>query len=152
MIVDKSSYVEEAIQLFKTGYNCAQSVLLVMQKFWNVKHPLEPKVVSTFGGGIGRRGSVCGALTGGTTAIGVKYGTNKPVSAERELGYLLTLKFYNKFEEKCGGVTCRKLIGYDLTNEKEMKRAKDSDVFMEKCVNFIKNAVEILLDLNENPK
>jgi hypothetical protein len=88
----------------------------------------------------------------GVTAIGVKYGANKPVSAERELGYLLTLKFYNQFEEKCGGVTCRELIGYDLTNEKEFKRAKDADVFNVKCVNFIKNAVEILLDLNEKPK
>ncbi len=152
MIDDKSIYVEEAIQHFKTGYNCAQSVLLTLQKFWDVEFPLEPKVVSTFGGGIGRRGSVCGALTGGVTAIGVKYGANKPVSAERELGYLLTLKFYNQFEEKCGGVTCRELIGYDLTNEKEFKRAKDADVFNVKCVNFIKNAVEILLDLNEKLK
>jgi len=152
LTADESIYVEEVIQHFKKGYNCAQSVLLTMQKFWNVDSPLEPKAVSTFGGGIGRRGSVCGALTGGTTAIGLKYGTNKPISAERELGYLLTLKFYNQFEEKCGGVTCRELIGYDLTNEKELKRARDSDVFMEKCVHFIKNAVEILLDLNDNPK
>ena len=101
MTGDKSIYVKEAIEHFKTGYNCAQSVLLTMQKFWKIDSPLEPKVVSIFGGGIGRRGSVCGALTGGATAIGVKYGTNKPISAERELGYLLTLKFYNQFEIKC---------------------------------------------------
>ena len=99
---DKSIYVKEAIEHFKTGYNCAQSVLLTMQKFWKIDSPLEPKVVSIFGGGIGRRGSVCGALTGGATAIGVKYGTNTPISAERELGYLLALKFYNQFEIKCG--------------------------------------------------
>jgi C_GCAxxG_C_C family probable redox protein len=149
---DKSIFVKEALQFFKEGYNCAQSVLLTLQKFWKVDCPLEPKVVSTFGGGMGRRGSVCGALTGGITAIGLKYGTNKPISSERERGYLLTLKFYNQFEEKSGGIMCRDLIGYDLTDEKEVKRARDLNVFMKKCVHFIQNAVEILTDLNEDPK
>jgi C_GCAxxG_C_C family probable redox protein len=147
LISDKSIFVEEALRYFKEGYNCAQSVLLTLQKYWKVECLLEPKVVSTFGGGIGRRGSVCGALTGGITAIGLKYGTNKPISSEREQGYLLSLKFYNQFEEKCGGVMCCDLIGYDLTDEEEVKRARESDVFMEKCTHFIQNAVEILTDL-----
>ena len=47
------------------------------------------------------------------------------------------------------GVICRDLIEYDLTNEKEFKRAKELDVFMQKCVYFIGNAIEILLDLND---
>lgn len=152
MTTDKSIYIEEAIRHFKNGYNCAQSVLLTAQKFWNVDHPLEPKVVSTFGGGIGGRGSVCGALTGGITAIGLQYGTNKPISSERKRGYSLARKFYNQFEKTCGGVMCRELIGYDLTNAKELQRARDLNVFMEKCVHFIEKAVDILLDLNDNLK
>ncbi|NHJ33682.1 MAG: C_GCAxxG_C_C family protein [Asgard group archaeon] len=152
MTSNKSIFVEEALQFFKERYNCAQSVLFTLQKFWKVDYPLEPKVVSIFGGGMGRRGSVCGALTGGITAIGLKYGTNKPISSEIERGYLLTLKFYNQFEEKCGGIMCRDLIGYDLTDEKEVKKARDLNVFIEKCAYFIQNAVEILIDLNEDLK
>lgn len=146
-MVDKSVYVEKAVSHFKEGYNCAQSVLLTMQKFWNVENPLEPKVASAFGGGIGRRGSLCGALTGGVIAIGMRYGTNKPIVEEREKAYLLALKFYNRFKKDCGGVLCRDLIGYDLTNPKEYEKARNSNVFMDKCVHFIEKAVEILIDL-----
>jgi C_GCAxxG_C_C family probable redox protein len=146
-VVDKSVYVERAVSHFKEGYNCAQSVLFTMQKFWNVENPLEPKVVSAFGGGIGRRGSLCGALTGGVIAIGLKYGTNKPIVEEREKAYSLALEFYNRFKKDCGGVLCRDLVGYDLTNPKELEKARNSNVFMEKCVHFIEKAVEILIDL-----
>lgn len=147
MMVDKSVCVEEAVSHFKEGYNCAQSVLLAMQKFWRVENPLEPKVASAFGGGIGRRGSLCGALTGGVIAIGLRHGANKPNAREREKAYSLALKFYNQFEKDCSSVLCRDLIGYDLTNPRELEKARKSNVFAEKCVHFVEKAVEILTDL-----
>jgi C_GCAxxG_C_C family probable redox protein len=147
LMVDKSVYVEKAVSHFKEGYNCAQSVLFTMQKFWNVENPLDPKVASAFGGGIGRRGSLYGALTGGVIAIGLKYGTNKPIVEEREKAYSLALEFYNRFKKDCGGVLCRDLIGHDLTNPKELEKARNLNVFMDKCVHFIEKAVEILIDL-----
>ncbi len=147
MAVDKSVYVEKAVSHFKEGYNCAQSVLLAMQKFWNVENPLEPKVVSAFGGGVGRCGSLCGALTGGVIAIGLRYGANKPIVEEREKAYSLALEFYNQFRKNCGSVLCRDLTGYDLTNPEEFAKARSSNVFMSKCVHFIEKAVEILMDL-----
>jgi len=147
LTVDNSIYVEKAVSHFKEGYNCAQSVLLTMQKFWNVANPLEPKVASAFGGGIGRRGSLCGALTGGVIAIGLKYGTNKPLFEEREKAYSLALEFYNRFKKNCGSVLCRDLIGYDLTDPEELEKARNSNVFNEKCIHFIEKAIEILTAL-----
>ena len=76
----KAVYVGKVAALFREGYNCAQSVLLAMQDFWNERKPLEPKIASAFGGGIGKRGSLCGALTGGVITIGQKYGSNKPIA------------------------------------------------------------------------
>lgn len=143
----KVVYVEKAASLFKEGYNCAQSVLLTMQDFWNEKKLLEPKVASAFGGGIGGRGSLCGALTGGVIAIGQKYGSNKPVDKEREKAYFLALTFYNSFQKEFGSVFCRDLIGYNLTDPKERKKARESQVFLNKCVHFIEKAVDILIDL-----
>ncbi len=115
-----------------------------MQKFWNVKNTLKPKVASAFGGGIGRRGSLCGALTGGVIAIGLKYGTDNPSVEEREHAYSLALEFYNRFEKECGSVFCRDLIGYDLTSQKGLAEARSSNVFMEKCVHFIEKTIKIL--------
>ena len=147
MTVDKSIYVKQAVSHFEEGYNCAQSVLLTMQKFWNVENPLEPKVGTAFGGGIGRCGSLCGALTGGVIAIGLRYGTNKPVFEEREKAYSLALEFYNRFKKDCGGVLCRDLIGYDLTNPEELENARNSNAFMNKCIHFIEKAIEVLINL-----
>ena len=143
----RSVYVEEAVAHFEKGFNCAQSVLLAMQKFWKVEDPLEPKVVSAFGGGIGRRGSLCGALTGGVVAIGLRYGTNKPSSKEREQAYLKASEFYGRFEKECGSVLCRDLIGFDLADREELERAKSSNVFGRKCVRFIEKAVDILMEM-----
>jgi len=118
-----------------------------MQDFWNETNPLEPKIASAFGGGIGRRGSLCGALTGGVIAIGQKYGSNNPNPEGKGKTYSLALKFYNRFQEKHGSVFCRDLIEYDLTDPKELKKARDSNVFISKCVHFVENAVDILMDL-----
>jgi len=121
----------EAVSHFEEGFNCAQSVLLAMQRLWEVEKTLEPKVASAFGGGIGRVGSVCGALTGGVIAIGLKYGTNNPSAEEREKAYSLARKFYTQFRKECGSVSCRELIGYDLTDPKELEKARRSNVFKE---------------------
>ena len=143
----KAVHMEKAASLFRGGYNCAQSVLLTMQDFWNEKKPLEPRIASAFGGGIGRRGSLCGALTGGVIAIGQKYGSNKPIPKERKKVYSLALEFYDRFQKELGSVFCRDLIGYDLTDPKELKKAGDSNVFLHKCVHFVEKAVDILIDI-----
>jgi C_GCAxxG_C_C family probable redox protein len=142
-----NSAAAEAVSYFRQGYNCAQSVLLAMQRFWNVEKPLELKVAAAFGGGIGRSGSVCGALTGGVIAIGLKYGTNAPDAKEREKAYSLARELCKEFKSKCGSMSCRDLIGYDLTNPNELEKARGADVFMKKCIQFVEGAVEILTNL-----
>ena len=138
---------DRAVSYFDEGFNCAQSVLLAVQEYWNEETALEPKVASAFGGGIGRKGSLCGALTGGVIAIGSRHGTNRPISKEREKAYSLASEFYDQFEKECGSVLCEDLIGYDLSNPDELQAARDSDVFGKKCVHFVRKAVQILLEL-----
>jgi hypothetical protein len=57
---------------------------------------------------------------------------------------------FEKSLKGCGGVLCRDLIGYDLTNPEELESARDSNVFMNKCIHFIEKAVEILIDLKRH--
>ena len=66
----KNMLSENAVECFQEGYNCAQSVLLTMFQHWNSGgSDLIPKIATGFGGGIGRCGSVCGALAGGVMAL-----------------------------------------------------------------------------------
>lgn len=142
---------EKAVKHFLEGYNCAQSVLLTIFEYWNGKSDLVPKVATAFGGGIGRCGSVCGALAGGVMAIGVKCGTNESSLKKRLRAYELARRFYKQFEKQHGSTLCRELIGYDLSNPEELKKARQSKVSEEKCVNFVRTAVENLVELIENP-
>jgi len=143
-----SSFSERAANYFKQDYNCAQSVLLTMQEFYGIrKNRLIPKIATAFGGGIGRRGSLCGALTGAIMAIGLKHGTDKTVLIEKEKAYEIALKFYDQFARECGSPFCKELIGYDLTDPKELERLRRSNVREEKCSFFVRKAVRILIDL-----
>jgi C_GCAxxG_C_C family probable redox protein len=140
---------EKAGARFLEGYNCAQSVLLTMFEYWNGENELIPKIATAFGGGIGRCGSVCGALTGGVMALGIKYGTNEPSLEKRLKVYELAQKFFKQFEKQHGSVLCRELIGYDLSVPEELEEARKTKVSEEKCVNFVRKAVEILIELTE---
>lgn len=146
----KNILCEKAVKRFLEGYNCAQSVLLTMFEHWNGKNELIPRIATAFGGGIGRCGSVCGALTGGVMAIGIKYGTNEPSLGKQLKAYELAYGFYKQFEMQHGSVLCRELIGYDLYNSEELKKAREAKVFEEKCTNFVRTAVEILTEFSEH--
>jgi C_GCAxxG_C_C family probable redox protein len=98
-VTKKDFLCEKAMKRFLNGYNCAQSVLLTTFEHWNGKNALIPKIATGFGAGIGRCGSVCGALTGDVMAIGTRYGTNKP-SAEKKLqSYKLSQMLYREFDQ-----------------------------------------------------
>jgi len=146
----KNVLCEKAATRFLKGYNCAQSVLLTMFEHWNGKNELIPKIATAFGGGIGRCGSICGVLTGGVMALGIRYGTNEPSVENRLKAYELAHKFYKQFERQHGSVLCRELIVYDLSNPEELEKARKAKVFEEKCVNFVKKAVATLVELSEH--
>ena len=139
---------EEAVTDFLGGYNCAQSVLLTIASHDRVKNTLIPKIATGFGSGIGRCGSVCGALTGGVMAIGMRYGTNKPSQKERAKCYELTQKLFAKFKERHGVILCKVLIGYDLSKPEEADKARDEKVFEKKCPDFIRTVVQTMMDFD----
>jgi C_GCAxxG_C_C family probable redox protein len=146
----KNVLCEKAVQRLNEGYNCAQSVLLTMFEHWNGRSQLIPKIATGFGGGIGRCGSVCGALSGGVMALGIKYGSNEPSVEKRLRAYELAQKLYKQFEKNHGSVLCQVLIGYDLSNPEELEKAKKAKVFDEKCVNFVRKTIESMLELVSN--
>ncbi len=65
---------EVAMEKFLAGYNCAQSVLFAFGPDLGLDGETSLKLATGFGAGMGRRGEVCGAVTGGILALGLKYG------------------------------------------------------------------------------
>jgi C_GCAxxG_C_C family probable redox protein len=148
----KPSLAEQAVNHFLEGYNCAQSVLLTIFENENGKNILVPKIASGFGAGIGRCGSICGALTGGVMVISSRHGTNEPSAEKRLRSYELSAQLYKQFELRHGTVLCRELIHYDLSNPVEREKAHEARVPEEKCSNYIRTVIEILLKLDKNSR
>jgi C_GCAxxG_C_C family probable redox protein len=57
-------------------YNCAQSVLIPFAEAAGITEETAYRVAANFGGGM-KRGSVCGAVTGGLMALGL-FGADDP--------------------------------------------------------------------------
>ena len=69
-----------ALGLFtKDKFACSEAILYTVNAILGNPLPSEiVKLASGFTGGIGRSGSVCGALTGGVMALGLAFGRTNP--------------------------------------------------------------------------
>lgn len=117
-----------------------------MQEFFGLE--MNPTMATGFGAGIGRKGSVCGAVTGAILAINQKYGRQKAEDKEsKEKAYSKAQEFYKKFEEKMGSAICYDIIKCDLTTEEGQKVFKDNNLLEEKCFKCVETSIDILLKL-----
>ena len=94
----------EAEELYRSGnYHCAEAVLETVRRNFTPELPESlVQTVSGFGGGSGS-GCICGAVSGGTVALGLALpGDKKAVSH-------MTRELHAWFKEKYG-VTCCKTI------------------------------------------
>jgi C_GCAxxG_C_C family probable redox protein len=113
---------------------------------------LLPRIATGFGGGIGRKGSVCGALTGAVMVLGMKFGRMEAEDKARkekvnDLGY----RFWDRFEKEFGSCYCYNLTECHLDHPEERKRWLDSGG-MEKCNAIVEKAAAMLYDFLEGMK
>jgi len=105
-----------------------------------------PKLATGFGGGIGRRGSLCGALTGSVMAIGMKMGRVDPKDQETlSKVYEKCQQLWDQFEKEFGSVNCYSLIGYHLDNPEEIKQWLAVGG-REKCAEIVEKTAQMLCD------
>lgn len=103
------------------------------------------KIGNAFGGGIGKTGQTCGAVTGAVMVISLKYGTvDADDKDSKEKAYNLTGKFMREFEIRNKSSQCRDLIGFDISDDSYPDKGK---IIMEKCPAFLKDAAEIIEDI-----
>ena len=142
------SKAKEANKQFEKGFSCAPSVFSTYSEQFGLEKELALKIACGFGGGIGRTGRTCGAVTGAVMVIGLKHGQADVTDEEsRQETHKLVKKFIDKFTGLHGSVECRELIGYDLSNPAEFELAKESGVVEKKCHGFVYDAARILEDV-----
>ncbi len=116
---------KRAWENYSSGYNCAESVFDAAVAAVNKELPMSLRKLATgFGGGIGKFGGTCGALTGAVLAVGTVHGREglperqdrrETIAASKhellvDPGlYRIFNQIPNWFREKHGHTLCRDL-------------------------------------------
>ena len=135
-----------AINYFKEGYNCSQSVVLAFSDVLKDDVKTLCKIASPFGGGISRMRETCGAVSGMVLVLGNLIGYDTPEMGEKkhEL-YKKTQEILKIFENKYGSLTCRVLLNLTSKHDDPKPSLRDHSFFDKRpCPELIGGATEIL--------
>jgi len=145
-----SAKSEQAVRKFRKGFNCSQAVLSVYAEEFGLCRETALKIACGFGGGMGRMGLTCGAVTGAFMVIGLKYGNVDANEKEiKEKTYGLVREFARRFEKRNGSSICRELLGCDISEPEGLRSAKENGLFTSVCPGLVRDAVEILEEMLE---
>lgn len=139
-------YSEKAVNNFKMGYNCAQSVFLAFAEDFGFDKDTALKLSSSFGAGMGRLREVCGAVSAMFAIAGLKHGytthTDDEIKAKH---YELIQNLAEKFKNKYNSIICRELLGLPEGADSPIPTKRTEEYYAQRpCEEFIKCAAEII--------
>lgn len=139
-------YSQQAVQNFKSGYNCAQSVFLAFSSEFGFDDETALKLSSSFGGGMGRLREVCGAVSSMFAIAGLKCGYSTPNDDEiKAKHYELIQKLAEKFKEKYGTIICRELLELPDGADSPVPSKRTDEYYKTRpCEEFVAFAAEII--------
>ena len=101
----------KAAELFLGGYNCAQAVTVAFCDMTGLEEKCAARMVSAFGGGMGRLREVCGAVSGMFFVLSCLYGYDTAGDDEsKKRLYTDVQALAGKFKESCGSIICREIL------------------------------------------
>ncbi len=90
----------------------------------------------------------CGAVTGGLMVIGLKYGKcESEDDAAKQICQEKGRQFLARFTEKHSVLTCRELLGCDISTEEGRAFHEANQLKEKRCVGFVTDAVGILEEI-----
>ncbi len=142
-----------AVEKFMSGYNCAQCILYAFGPGLGLEGEAALKMATGLGGGMGGRGDVCGAVTGGILVLGLKYGRGEQEEKSvAQQAYEKTNELMDAFERVHGSCMCRTLLdGCDLRTPEGMQRFRQDGLHQKVCVGCVRTVGEILAGMLDLP-
>jgi C_GCAxxG_C_C family probable redox protein len=144
-LMEKSA---RAVEQFKSGLNCSQAVFEQYAEAYDVDSEQALKIACGFGGGMGRMGHTCGAVTGAIMAIGMATCRPDPRALAAKLHtYEMVQRFLEQFAARHESTLCRELLGCDINTPEGYAEATRLGLFQTRCHKLVQDAVEILEDM-----
>ena len=131
-----------ALSKFKEGYNCAQSVVYAYADEMGVDENTALSLSVGFGGGMGRKQDVCGAVSGAVMVLGAA--CSKENGNNNRLSYKSVQRLIDEFIQEKGSIKCRDLLlGCNLSTDEGQVLFKEKNL-RSHCDGCIELACNIL--------
>ena len=136
---------------FVKGYNCAQAVACAFCKEMGLEEAAVAKMVSSFGGGLGKQREICGAVSGAAFVLGVLRGYSDPeATTEKTEHYARIQDFSARFKAEHETIICRELLknlSLKKVNSPEPEPRTEEYYRVRPCVRFVETAAKIVEDM-----
>ena len=142
-----SNRVDVALSRFSEGFSCSQSVLVAFAPDLGLDADAAFRVSAAFGGGMGRTGGTCGAVTGALMVLGLRYGPTVADKMAKELTYAQARDLITRFEARHSATVCADLLGVNISTPQGQSAARDANLFKTVCPVLVASAVAILQEM-----
>ena len=135
-----------AKELFLSGYNCAQSVVLAYRDLTELDEKTAAIVSSSFGGGMGRLREVCGAVSGMSMVAGFLFPNFDPADSQsKKANYEAVQELAEKFRAENGYIVCRDLLGLAVQKEDPTPSPRTESYYKRRpCAEYVAIAARIV--------
>ena len=145
--MDVKKMQDRGMELFTAGYNCAQATCAALAPAFGADEATALKFAAMFGGGMARTGGICGAVSGGLMAAGLKLAPTETSGAIKSALYDRGTAFMEAFTKVNESLLCRDLIGCDLSTEEGRAASAARNTHQTICVKLVKDAIALAAEL-----
>lgn len=139
---------EKAVDTFIHGHNCCQAVAMTIGEQHGIDPEISKRMGRAFGGGMGRLGLVCGAVSGALMAIGLALESTTDERATRLKSNEFAREFVQRFIDRYDTILCKELLGADMLTPEGKEKIEKEKLFDTLCPKLVQSAVEIFQELN----
>lgn len=138
-------YAAKAKELFMSGYNCSQAVLLAFDDVTGLDNKTAAMLASSFGGGMGRLREVCGAVSAMFMIAGLTGGYTDPKGkAEKAVHYAVIQKLADDFKKENRSIICRELTGLNADGS-PVPTPRNEEFFKKRpCAELVSDAARLI--------
>lgn len=144
--IDIEKRANQAVDYFKSGYNCAQSVLMAYADLFEMDLQTATRIAAPFGGGMGRLREVCGSVSGMFLIVGLAVPADNPSDMESKTrNYALVQRLAERFREENGSIICRELLGLNVKQENPRPELRTEKYYKKRpCAKLVRFAATLI--------
>ena len=141
----KDTYINQALEAFNTGLNCAQSTAVPFAKVVGMDEKTLLNASAAFGGGVARLRGICGVASGIALIVGLHEDKDYNDGETKKEIYTIVQELFKKFEAINGSYICGDLL--DIVDDSPIPSERTKEYYEERpCAKFVEDGATIICD------